>query len=198
MLASGSADTTILLWDVSSLKPDLPPANLSAEALDNCWADLQAADAARAYRSVWSLVAGGDKVVRFLAEKVHPTPGVDAKRLQQWLSDLDSGDFSAREGATRELTRLGSVIESELCQLRDATSSPEVRKRVNSILEQIAKAKPSGDPLRQLRAIVVLERIGSPAARDLLKKLADGAPGAALTRNAKLALQRLERRAKKP
>jgi hypothetical protein len=45
--------------------------------------------------------------------------------------------------------------------------------------------------LRQLRALEVLERIGTLEARALLAKLAMGGEGAALTEHAKAALARL-------
>ena len=45
-----------------------------------------------------------------------------------------------------------------------------------------------------LRAVEVLERIGTPEARQVLAKLADGAPEARLTQEAKASLQRLAKR----
>jgi hypothetical protein len=45
--------------------------------------------------------------------------------------------------------------------------------------------------LRTLRAIDVLESIGTPEAQQILRKLAEGAPGARETREAKTALERL-------
>jgi hypothetical protein len=45
-----------------------------------------------------------------------------------------------------------------------------------------------------LRAIEVLERIGTPGAQELLRKLAGGAAAARQTREAKAALQRLTSR----
>jgi hypothetical protein len=51
------------------------------------------------------------------------------------------------------------------------------------------------DALRQLRAIQVLEQIGSPEARQILVALAQGAPAAPATRDAAAALARLDRRA---
>jgi hypothetical protein len=46
----------------------------------------------------------------------------------------------------------------------------------------------------RLRAAEVLEHCGTPAARQLLRALAGGAPAARLTREARVALQRLARR----
>jgi hypothetical protein len=45
--------------------------------------------------------------------------------------------------------------------------------------------------LRTLRAILVLEYIGSPQARQLITRLVAGAPAASETRSAQRALQRL-------
>jgi hypothetical protein len=45
--------------------------------------------------------------------------------------------------------------------------------------------------LRGVRAVEVLERAGTPEARQLLAALAGGAPGALLTREAAASLQRL-------
>jgi hypothetical protein len=50
--------------------------------------------------------------------------------------------------------------------------------------------------LRSLRAVEVLEHIATPEARDVLRTLAQGASEVRLTREAKAALERLERRAK--
>jgi hypothetical protein len=50
------------------------------------------------------------------------------------------------------------------------------------------------DALRHLRAIQVLEQIGSPDARQVLASLAQGAPAAPATRDAAAALARLDRR----
>jgi hypothetical protein len=49
----------------------------------------------------------------------------------------------------------------------------------------------SGKTLRRLRAIAVLEKIGTPEARRLLEQMATGLDGARETRDAKAALRRL-------
>jgi hypothetical protein len=52
----------------------------------------------------------------------------------------------------------------------------------------------SGETLRRLRAISVLEKIGTPEARRVLEQLASGLEGARETHDAKATIRRLERR----
>ena len=72
--------------------------------------------------------------------------------------------------------------------------SPEAARRLDALLTQAANVEPSPALLRGLRAIAVLEQIGTPEAKQLLLNLAAGAPEARLTREAKAALGRLVRR----
>ncbi len=48
--------------------------------------------------------------------------------------------------------------------------------------------------MQALRAVEVLERVGTPEARQILEDLARGAPEARLTREAKAALEGLAKR----
>ena len=52
----------------------------------------------------------------------------------------------------------------------------------------------SGEDLRALRAVEVLEKVGTPEARQVLEDLARGDPAAALTREARASLDRLGKR----
>ena len=80
--------------------------------------------------------------------------------------------------------------------------SGEQRRRIEDILSA-PRPVPKSEILRQLRSVRVLERIAAPragatrlAAKDLLKKLAAGAPEARLTKEAKTSLERLEKQRK--
>ena len=71
--------------------------------------------------------------------------------------------------------------------------SPEVRRRVDQLLEKLDLAK-SPQRLQGLRTVEVLEHIGTPEAQAVLKSLAQGAPEARLTQEAKAGLDRLVKR----
>jgi hypothetical protein len=58
------------------------------------------------------------------------------------------------------------------------------------LLNQLAGPTVTGEPLRTLRAIEVLEKIGTAEARQFLERLANGAPGDLITLEARAALGR--------
>jgi hypothetical protein len=62
---------------------------------------------------------------------------------------------------------------------------------VTRLLDKLANLSP--EQLRQVRSVEALEQMVTPKARQLLTELAKGAPDARLTRDAKAALQRLQR-----
>ncbi len=71
----------------------------------------------------------------------------------------------------------------------DSKPSEEARRRMESILRK--PRPPSPETVQVIRGVEVLEHIGTPEARQLLESLAEGAPEAVLTREAKGALERL-------
>ncbi len=192
-VASGSADTTILLWDVRRYKVRPPAVEATPATLAALWADLRRRDAATAYAALWSLVGAGDKAVALLAKDVRPSRAPDADRLGKWVADLDSNDFAAREAAAAELALLGRFAEPALRKAKEGTASAEVRRRIDDLLDKLTSRTLTDDQLRDGRAVLALEQIGSPSARELLKRLAGGAPAAPLTTDARAALARLER-----
>jgi hypothetical protein len=132
--------------------------------------------------------------VPFLAKRLQPAPPLDTKRWRKLLDDLDSDDFGVRTAAERELERLvGGLDRSLLRGALAASTSLEVRLRLKRLLAR-ATLLAAGEPLRGVRAIAVLERIGSPAAIGVLRRLAGGEPKARLTGEAKASLERLARR----
>jgi WD40 repeat protein len=189
-LLSGGADTTAFLWDAYA--PDRPtPADLApaVQALDS-------SDAATAYHVVCALIAEPERAVPLLAAAVRPAEPPEPQRLARLIADLDGERFAARERATAELAKLGDAAGPALQQLLDGKPTPEARRRAEQLLTDL-KTNTAPARLRGLRAVEVLEAVGTPEARRELGRLAGGAPGARLTREARAALDRLERRSAK-
>src|SRR5262249_47008437 len=94
LLASGSNDTTVLLWDATSLRRAGPPEGVAAGDNDLAarWADLERADAARAFRSMRELLATPRPTVALLEKRLR-LDLVEPKRAARLLADLDSDDF---------------------------------------------------------------------------------------------------------
>jgi hypothetical protein len=164
------------------------------DELEHLWADLGNKDGVRAYRALWRLVAAGPPAVAFLAQRLRPAPRVEAERLAGLIADLDSDRFETRERASAELQQLGEQAEPALRKAMAAKPSLEASRRLRALLDRVERRMLSAEQLHALRAVEVLEHIGSPEAQQVLRTLAEAAPRAVLTREAKASLERLERR----
>jgi hypothetical protein len=167
-------------------------ARLTADGVRSAWDDL-AGDAARAYRAVAALAAAPDQAVPFLAERLKPAAAPDPKRVAALLAGLDRQRFADREEATRELEKLGGLVEPAVRRTLADKPSAEVKRRLEGLLEKMDAVTPTPGEVRAVRAVEVLEHVGTLAARRLLADLAGGVPEARQTREAREALRRLER-----
>jgi RNA polymerase sigma factor (sigma-70 family) len=190
-LASGGEDSTVLVWDVTLPSP--PAGDVGEKEVAAWWADLAGADAGRAYAAVWRLAEVPGESVPFLHRRLHPVTEADEKQVRQDIADLDSDTFAVRQKALRELEGLGVAAAPALREARARDVSPEVRRRLEQLLEGASSGPLSGEPLRAVRALAVLEHAGTPEARRLVRELADGAPGAWLTQEARAAQARTVR-----
>jgi WD40 repeat protein len=189
--ATGDQAGAVYVWQTPRLATHPP----EKAALERLWQDLAADAGTTGQKAVRSLSAGGDDVVTLLAARLRPTR-IDAAKVNRLLADLDDEDYDRREAASEALAGLGWRVEADLRRLKAKSPSAEVRRRVAALLEGKDQMRATTPELRQsLRAVTVLERIGSPAARRVLTDLAAGDPDARLTRDAKGALLRLAARA---
>jgi RNA polymerase sigma factor (sigma-70 family) len=195
VLGSGSSDTTALVWDVTGLaRPrrtsiDLTPAQTTA-----LWADLGSDDAAKAYQAMCAFLATPRQAVPLLKDRLRPVPPIERQRLDPLIAGLDSDNFGERTRAGKELERLGELAEPALQLVLKGSPSLEVRRRAEDLLQKLEKTPFSGERLQALRAVEVLEHIGTAEARQVLEVVSQGAPGARLTREAKASLERLAQR----
>jgi RNA polymerase sigma factor (sigma-70 family) len=192
LLASGSLDHTALVWDVTGVCPDGKWTSRAAapEEIDRLWADLGSTDGVRAYRALWRMAAGRQSVA-FLALRLGPVPRIAEERVARLIAELDSDRFEVRDRASKELEQLGELAGPALRKALAGKPSLEVRRRLKTLLDQVGGRTLAAEQLRALRAVEVLEHIGTSDAQEVLKKMAKGAPEARLTREATAALDRL-------
>jgi RNA polymerase sigma factor (sigma-70 family) len=201
VLVSGSTDATALVWDLTGRLAagkvwDKP---LSPAELDALWIALAGDDAAKAYAAVQRLAAS-DNAVGYLRERLRPVTPADEKLLARLIADLDGDRFEVREKATSDLEKLGEVAIVACRKALAGSPSAEVRRRLEAIVTQWEQEQRtvSGDALRAMRALEVLERAGTPEARRLLEAIAGGTSGFRLTREAKASAERLAKRTPVP
>jgi hypothetical protein len=188
LLASGGYGP-ITVWDVTARAADPTPAEpLTAEEKDRLWQALAETDAARAYAAMGKLQEQLRPAVALLAERLPPAPDLPEQRIRDLIGELDADAFVARERASAELASAADVARGPMQAALARGMSAEVKRRLEQILDGMDGATPNR--LRQTRAVEVLERLGTPQAIDLLRKLAAGAADARLTREAKETLQR--------
>jgi hypothetical protein len=187
-LATALTDGTILIAQTAGILPAGPaPQAISEDRLRALWDDLGASGSRR---GVISALARGDKSVpAYFAAQLKPVKGPDAKQLARLLAALQADGFNERQQAMVDLGQWGTAVELDL---REAYQSygVEGRARAKKLLENIEARLSEPEAVRALRAIGVLEAIGSEAARDVLATMAGGAAGSRVTDAARQALAR--------
>ncbi|HYT90473.1 MAG TPA: WD40 repeat domain-containing protein [Gemmataceae bacterium] len=185
-LLSGSEDTTAVAWDMTPFA-----ANDKIDNLDALWVDMKDADRLKAYGAFCRLRQMPRETVALLEKRLAPIRPVSAERLDTLLRDLGSARFGTREQASRELEQLGDLAEPVLRRALAEVPLLETGRRCEQLL---AKLPDSVEIARALWGVRLLEVLGTPAARAYLQRLAEGAAEARQTRQARLALRRLEQR----
>ncbi len=191
LLASSSADAPVFVWDVEGCYGKPPSAVPFAEREGKgLWDALDNADAAAAFGAMRQLLARPGPAVGLLRERLRPAPAVDAKTLPRLLDELDADDFAVREKAFKDLEPVADRAEAALRKALAEKPSAETKRRIEQLLDAAAPA--AVGKRREVRAVEVLERLGTARARELLGALAGGDKDALLTREARAAARRLE------
>jgi hypothetical protein len=166
---------------------------LTKNDLYKLWVNLGSDDAKVAFQAVQAL-ADEFETVPYLKQRLKPRPTEKPERIHQLIQDLESKDDETRDLAIQKLEKLGELTEPHLRSVLSVKRSDTLRTHVEMLLVKLDRAKLSGERLRTLRAIELLERIGSLGAQEILQDLAKGAPAARETKEAEAALERLKKR----
>jgi RNA polymerase sigma factor (sigma-70 family) len=185
-LASSSWDSTVLIWDLSSVRKREPA---------DAWAELLQEDSAAAYAAVWQLAnAPDDESMPVFRKQLRPATDKDAEAMRKAIANLESNQFRIRDRAFKELSDLGHFALPALQAALARKPSAEMASRLGQLLAKVAGPPPAGESLRTWRALAALEAKGTPKAIDLLRELAAGAAESWLTAEAKASLQRIDGR----
>lgn len=177
-------DSTALIWDLAlAMRPSsAPPATP--------WSDLASPDVPRAHAALWQLVETPEAAVALLRQHLKPVTTAHLQQLRRHIADLGSDTYAVRTRAFQQLQKLSLAAESALRQAAAKEAPLELRRRLEQLLDDIHKNPTTGESLRQLRALTVLEQVGTPEARRLLQELAEGAGEGWLTQQARAGLAR--------
>jgi WD40 repeat protein len=196
LLASGGTDTTVMVWDVTGVTglSRLHRRKPTAADLATLWADLDNADAGKAHKAMARQLAWPTETMTLFRKELKPAAGKppEEKVVQRWITELGDDSFEIREKASKALSDAGDAVRSALVKTLASTSDLEKKRRLQALLRALRPGPPP-EMIRRTRALEVLERMGTPEARQLLRQLAGGNPSARLTTEAVQVLKRLER-----
>jgi hypothetical protein len=169
-----------------------PGAALTKPDFERLWTDLGDADCAKSFGAVAKLAQTPKETTEFIATTLVPIVAADPAQVESLVKDLDDAKFGVREKAMRELEKLGESAVPALRAALKANAPLEVRLRIEHLLKRFHGPITQGDPLRVLRAVEVLQRLGTAEAKLLLRRYASGAAGSRLADEAQDALARLD------
>src|SRR5262249_44386546 len=155
-------DATALVWD---LTPGLRRAAELRKARgrldpEQLWSDLAGADAGRAHAAVWALIASPEEALRLLTARLKPVERVDPAQIRRLLADLAGRRFGVGQAVSRELMQLGARADPPLRAALEGKPSLDLRRRIEEILER-QQVPPAPETIRRLRALQVLEQVGT-------------------------------------
>jgi WD40 repeat protein len=198
LLASGSLDTTVLLWDVRGL---LDRARFDAVAdirePEDLWLQLASDEAATGYAAVWALARSKpDQTLALLKQRLK-LEQAKQQTAAELIDALDSGAFQVRRRATEALESMGEIVRPDLVKALATKPSFEKRQRLEQILRALdnRQGRLAPDEVRQVRSVLILEWLATAESRQFLQQVAKGPPGWWQTSEAKAALERQAKRA---
>jgi WD40 repeat protein len=193
-LITAGTDNTLLTWDWVGLLAHLEDSSVAEPAQQrDWWTDLESLKASVGVRAVAFLTQDPKDTIPLLREQLKAVPPRDARRIARLITSLDDDAFETREAARKELQELGELADPELRAALKAPHSENHRRLLADLVAELAVRRQDPGTLRSIRAIQVLEYIGTAEAQEILTALAKGEPLARQTKEAQAALARLRR-----
>jgi hypothetical protein len=193
LLASGSWDTTALVWQ-AGLPTVTAVAAKNGSGLETAFTQMAGRDARKAFAAMVRLAEAPQQAVRLLAAKIAPAakPDLQGRGVAEWIGDLSSATFAVRAKASELLLRIGPHVEADLHKALAQPRDLETKRRIEDVLARLAARDLTQQEILHVRGVEVVEAIATPEARKLLSRWTTGEPGAVLTEHAQAALRRMD------
>lgn len=194
LIASTGSDCTVLIWDLHSRVQNLPaPQPVTLQMVQQAWEALEKPDGRAAFQAMNLLTLAPEQTIRLAQDRLRTAAIARASHVTELIRDLDNSQFAPREKASNALEEYGEAVLPALEAVLEKKPALELQRRAQKIIDTIRSRPASPEFLVHLRAIEVLERIGTKAAQTVLAKLAEGNPASQRTKDAKAALARVNR-----
>ncbi len=187
-IATGHPDSAILIWDVP-LPPRPKASPLPSDELEQLWSDLASADPKKGMAAVWKLQDRPEQAWKLLSERLKQV--AEPVDIKEWIAKLDVDNFRQREVARKRIAEYGAAAGPALRAALKGKITEEQQKHVRKLLADFdLKQPPFGNDLRGIRCLMILERLNTSDARQLLGRLAKGLASSRVTREATETLER--------
>ena len=110
-----------------------------------------------------------DDAITFLKSRI-PAP-VDKATIRKLVRELDDDNFRTRDAAQNALEKMGTAAVAMVRQTLKDPPSLEAKRRLSVLAGKLTYH--DEDRIRWLRCAELLERIGTPSARDTLELFRD-------------------------
>ena len=138
ILASGSNDATIVLWDMQRPSEAEPATSKpSADVMLRHWNKLAEADPVTAYDAVLALAKLPNRCVAFLAKHLQAVKPTTSEEIAKWIVDLEANSSNVREEAAMKLADLHERALPALKRALDSKPSLEAQRRLTQLVDQI-------------------------------------------------------------
>src|SRR5262249_48597802 len=142
--------------------------------------------------AIAALAAKPEELLIMVREKMKPAagPDFDPADLTKLVAQLGDSSFAARERSSAALARHGREVLPMLQDELTRATGAEQRRRLQAAIDAISRSPVPSSRLREVRVLALLEQMRNDEAKAELKRLASGHASAALTIEAKAAVQR--------